>query len=178
MTEAARKLTLPKYYAAKPVEYNSYVIGLEKVTDMADELYKLWEAHWAETEVLYLDEPMAPDLNAFVQYEKMGRFVVFTVRTLGDYEMVGNLMYFIGPNTHIKGTTLAKEDAFFLRDDHRNGRLAIKFLEYAETVLTDLNVDYIGMSDKSPAGGKSLAKFMDRRGYRPIAVQYLKKVKS
>ncbi len=166
----------PLYYGNDPVLYNGYVFGMEKVRNMAPEVLKLWESHWQETEVLYLDSPLIPDIDMLIQYEKSNSFVVFTVRVQDTTEMVGELMYFLGPNSHIKGTVIANEDAFYLRPDHRSGRIAIKLLKYAEEMLSVMGVNYVGMSDKSPAGGKNLGPLMRRCGYKQVAIHYAKQL--
>ncbi len=166
----------PLYYGRDPVMYHEYVIGLEKVSNMAVEVLQLWESHWQETEVLYLDSPLVPDIDMLIEYEELNAFVVFTVRLRDGAEMVGELMYFLGKNSHIKGTKIANEDAFYMRPDHRNGRIALKLLSYAEESLVGLGVTYVGMSDKAPAGGKSLAPLMKKSGYKPVATHYVKKI--
>jgi len=168
----------PTYYIAKPNQYGGLVFGVEKVTDAEEEFLALWQQHWDETEVLYLDDRMNPDTQAMRVYEAVGALVIITARDAETGQLVGDAAYFIGPNLHVLGTTIAKEDAFFMLSEYRNGRNAVKLLAYAEYILSEkLRIDYVGMSDKSPVGGKSLAKFMQRRGYSPVATYYLKKLR-
>ena len=85
-------------------------------------------------------------------------------------------MYYVGPSMHTKSVLQATEDAFYLLPEHRNGMLAIYYLQYAESVLKQMGIKRIGMSDKSPCGGKSLESLMKRMGYKQVAIAYCKEV--
>ena len=165
----------PQYRGFDPREHGGYVIGIERINDICDEVAELHKAHWDETEVLYLDEALDPDYDTFKYMESQVKFILFTARTASG-ELVGNLMYFLGTSVHIKGRLQAKEDAFFLTKEHRGGDLASAFLGYAEYALKKLGVHYIGMSDKSPTGGKSLKGLMTKHGYKAVAVFYNKRL--
>jgi len=154
---------------------NGYTYAVERIAHCTKEVEDLWELHWAETESKYLPPTFEPDTDGVLHYESIGAMIEFTVRHGG--ELVGHLGYFLGPNVHIKRTRLAKEDWFFIRREHRKGGTANNLLDYAEAALKKLAVDYIGMSDKSPCGGKSLEKLMTKRGYAPIAIHYFKEVR-
>jgi len=167
----------PMYIGPKPVEYKGYFLGREPIWHIREGITKMWAEHWEETEALYRDDPMRPDYDRFAEYEKLGAFVVFTVRRVEDYEIVGDLMFFIGPDMHHAGDTMAKEDAFFLTPECRGGGLALKLVEYAENALADMGIAKMGMSDKSPAGGKSLDRFLGSLGFKPVAISYFKDIK-
>lgn len=165
-----------KYYGFDPVRYGDYTIGLESIGEILDEIRTLHQEHWDETEVLYLDRPMDPDYELFVSYEGGRRFVLFTVRD-PDENLVGDLGYYLGLSTHHAGLLQAKEDFFFITKEHRGGGVARHFLRYAENCLIQLGVKLIGMTDKSPCGGKSLRPLMEAEGYKAVALAYIKEVK-
>ena len=158
-----------------PLTIGEYTFAVERVAEHEAEVEALWKSHWAETESKYLPPTFDPDTAGIIHYEAVGALVEFTVRH-GE-EMVGHLGYYIGPNVHVRGTRIAKEDWFYITAEHRGGGLAKNLLEYAESVLDKLGVTYIGMSDKSPIGGKSLKKLMTAQGYAPIAIHYFKEVR-
>ena len=164
-----------RYYGFDPLFIANYAIGMEKLAEQLDEVRELHQRHWSETEVKYLDDEMNPDYDYYIRREIEASFILFTCRTL-DMVLVGHLQYFLGPNPHVMGHMLATEDAFFLAPEHRGGSLAGRFLRYAEDSLKLFGVKYVGMSDKSPVGGKNLEPLMRRRGYKPIATYYLKKI--
>lgn len=170
------KLHEPVYYGFQPYQYKEYYIGMEKLENTITELRKLHEAHYEETETLYKERQLNPDYDAYINLEHQGKFVLFTIRNTRDGMLVGDLMYYLGPSTHTKGVLLAKEDAFFISKEHRGGQLAKKFLQYSESCLLQLNVGQIGMTDKSPCGGKSLEKLLKPLGYTPVALQYVKEI--
>ncbi len=155
-----------------PVEFGEYIIGVEKIKEILPEVEKLHKEHWAETEVLYLQRLMNPDYENYVALEDNEQFILFTVRR--DKKLVGDLMYYMGKCNHTRGAKLAKEDAFFISKPYRGSGLAKKYLDYAEYCLRQLGVNQIGMSDKSPCGGKHLGKLLEPMGYKPVALFYIK----
>ena len=165
-----------KYYAFPPVSKDDVVIGIEKVSDMQDELAVLHKEHFAETEVLYRSEPIDVDYEKYKTLELEGKFVVFTARA--NSRMIGYLIYYIFRGTHTKTVLEAREDAFFLTKECRGNGIAPKLLAYAEDRLGDLHCKYVGMSSKAPVGGPDLDSFLKRRGYKPVAVFYRKKLES
>ena len=165
----------PKYYGFEPLIYKDYIIGAEPMVDCVDELRKIHEEHWDETEVLYLSRPMDPDYEYVSSMEANRQFILFTVR-LPDGELIGNFGYYIAMSTHFKGSLMAREDFFFITKAHRGGGLASKFYQYTEECLKKLNIKLIGISDKAPCGGKSLKPLLSKEGFKEVATIYIKEV--
>lgn len=164
-----------KYFGFPPEGHGAYTIGLESIGNIVDEIRVLHQEHWDETEVLYKVRPMNPDYDTMVSYEASRRFILFTVRD-ADNKLVGDLGYYLGLSTHHAGMLQAKEDFFFLTKDHRGGGTARHLLRYAEKCLVQCGVKLIGMTDKSPCGGKSLKPFLEGEGYTTVAMYYMKEV--
>jgi len=163
----------PIYHGPEPVTYRDCVIGVERLEDVVDDIRFLHKEHWDETETLYLPGRMDPDYERMIMMEREYRFVLFVVRgPTGD--IVGNLAYHMNYSLHQRGLLIASEDAFFITKAYRNGRLAIKLLEYAERILAGVGVHCLTIGDKSPAGGASLEKLVTRRGYQPVVKGYVK----
>lgn len=176
MTETAdniEPLHRPAYYGFDRVQHRNFFIGLERIRHIRPELEEMFAAHWAETETLYLDRAMKPDWEMFYWMETNRRLLLFTVRDHED-KLVGNAMFMLGHSTHIAGTLQAREDTFYLAKDCRGMGIAPKFIRYIEKCLKQLKVVYMGMSDKSPVGGKSLKPMMEGLGFEQIAVHYQK----
>lgn len=165
----------PQYYGFQQKVVGKYILGVERLSEVVEEIKANFEAHWDETEVNYLTRPMDPDYAMVMDYENRGKYVLFTIRNK-ELELIGHLMYYLGHSTHHKGMLQAKEDAFFIQKDHRGGALASALLSYAEKCLVRLGVKLIGMTDKSPCGGKSLKSLMEHSGYITTAVVYVKEV--
>ena len=170
------KIHEPVYFGFTPVEYKNYFIGMERLENIVTELKVLHANHYDETEVLYKERKLDPDYEGYTQLEHAGKFVLFTVRDTVTGRLVGDLMYYLGQSVHNKTVLLAREDAFYIVKDHRGGQLAKLFLKFAEDCLLDLGVGQIGMTDKSPCGGKSLGRLLEPLGYKPVALQYVKEI--
>lgn len=179
MTAAVEHIRLPVFIGQPPLNSGAHIIGLERMEDCLAEARKLHEAHWEETEVLYLEDlPIDPDYEQYVAREKTGNFLYFTIRHRETKRLVGNLMYLLHRSLHSRGMSVAHEDAFFILRDHRGGRLAVDLLRYAEQALASIGVTHAGMSDKEPCGGPDLSRFLTKRGYQPVSRFYMKKLSS
>lgn len=163
---------MPTYYFRPPHTEGSVVIGLEHFTDMVNEIRPLHEAHFHETEVLYIDEPFEPTYDRYMDLEKRGDFVCFTVRV--GWQMVAYIQYYLYDDLHARQAKNAREDAFYVHPSARSGGLGGQLLEYAETALTALGCKYVGMTTKAPLGGVDIGPFLERRNYRACAVYYQK----
>lgn len=163
---------MPRYYFQQPYFNGSAAIGIEHFTDMVDEIRPLHEAHFGETEVLYLDEPFEPNYERYMTLEKSGDFVCFTVRVGG--QMVAYIQYYLYDDLHARQAKNAREDAFYVHPSCRGNGVGAQLLEYAEIALRRLGCQYVGMTTKAPLGGVDIGPFLERRNYRPCAVYYQK----
>lgn len=162
-----------KYYGFDPCVDDNVVFGIEKMHEVIDDLAPLHAEHFKETEVLYLNETdVLPDYERFKQVTEAGQFIVFTVRV--DGKAVGYLQYYIYHDMHTRGVRQAREDAFFITKEHRGNGFAPRLLNYAESCLKKLGCDYVGMTSKGPVGGPDIGKFLERHGYKPVAMYYAK----
>lgn len=164
------------YIGFPPFSDEGYTIGIERVADVQDEIRPLHAQHYAETEALYLDTPFKPDYDRLIALEKEAQFVQFTVRY--GLELVGYLQYYVFRDLHTSDMYTAREDAFFLTKQHRGHGMAPKILSYAESCLYQLGCRYVGMSSKAPIGGPDIGPFLEKRGYRPVALFYMKDLES
>ena len=166
-------MSQPKYHAFD-VEHlaGDVVIGIEKIQLMEKDIRALHELHYNETETLYLEIPFDPDYQRYIASEQAGQFVVFTVRKRGC--MVGYLQYYVFRDMHSQKAYTAREDALFLRKSVRGKNIAPALLRYAEHCLKQLGCRYVGMSSKAPTGGPDIGAFLERKGYRPVALYYVK----
>lgn len=177
MTATAEKIepeVIP-YYGFSPEQHEGYTFGLEPMAKCVDEVRKVHQAHWDETEVLYLTRPMDPDYEMFASMEANRQFLFFSIRD-AEGELVGNFGFYLALSSHFKGQLMAKEDFLFIHKDHRKGGLARAFYQYAEKCLIKLGVKLIGISDKAPCGGKSLKPLLSREGFKEVATVYVKEV--
>lgn len=162
-----------KYYAFQPAKDGDTTFGLERLADIDSEIYPLHEAHYNETETTYLDTPFSPSYDRYKASEEIGQFVLFTVR-IGS-TLVGYLQYYVFNDMHTQAKQ-AREDALFITEKYRGKRLAPGLLAYAEDALRQLGCTMIGMTSKAPVGAPDVGPYLEKRGYRPVAVFYTKKL--
>lgn len=164
-----------KYYAFQPAKAGEATFGLERLADIEEELRILHEEHYNETEANYLGTPFSPSYDRYKASEEASQFVLFTVR-MGD-DLAGNLQYYVFEDMHTN-MKVAREDAFFISKRFRGNKLAPGLLSYAEDALRQLGCAMVGMSSKAPVGGPDIGPFLMKRGYKPIALYYAKKLES
>ncbi len=167
---------LPTYYLAPPIIKGNVAIGLEKFSDMLEDIRPLHEAHFNETETQYLDDEFNPNYQSYMDMEQDGRFVCFTVR-LG-WKMVAYLQYYVFRDLHSQRVLQAREDALYVHPLARGKKIAPQLLAYAEDALKTLGCRYVGMTSKAPVGAPDIGPFLERRGYRPIAVYFVKNLEN
>lgn len=161
-----------KYIGFPPYGDGATVIGIERISDMVDEIAVLHEEHYKETEKLYLDPDFLPDYERYKRLEEEKQFVVFTVRE--NWKMIGYLQYYVFRDMHTASVLTAREDAYFITKQHRGRGLASPLLQYAEECLYQLGCRYVGMTSKGPVGGPEIGPFLENRDYRPVAMFYMK----
>lgn len=166
----------PQYFGLPPMVAGQVTIGIERFSNMLDEIAPLHEAHYQETEAEYLDTPYEPNYRSYINMEQDSRFVCFTVRI--GVQMVGYLQYYVFRDQHSQRMLQAREDAFYLHPLVRGKRIAPQVLTFAEDALRALGCRYIGMTSKAPVGAPDIGPFLQSRSYRPIAVYYVKDLES
>lgn len=164
----------PTYHLTAPFIQGNIAIGLEKFSDMLEEIRPLHEAHFNETETVYLDDVFNPNYQAYMDMEKDSRFVCFTVR-LG-WKLVAYLQYYVFRDLHTQRVLQAREDALYVHPLVRGKRIAPQLLTYAEDALRALGCQYAGMTNKSPVGAPDIGPFLEKRGYKPVAMYHVKKL--
>ena len=166
----------PKYYRVPPEIHKGVVYGVESLAEIHGELRVLWDEHWEETERGYYESDMEPAVEELIALEKEGNLLQFTARAGGE-DIVAQLIYCLAFTYQNRGRLRATEEGFFVRPEYRGvrgGGIALRLLDFAEQTLRDLGVKMICMGDKSPLGGPGLGSLVRRRGYQPVAIQYMK----
>lgn len=130
----------------KPESHGDLTFSYERLEDIIDEMKPLHQAHWAETEKHRHGIAFNPDYETFFRYERAGRCVIFTLRE--DSRLLGNFSLYLDKSMHTK-TLLATEDTLFLLPEARKGRVAMRFIAYAENALKVIGVREINVSVKT-----------------------------
>lgn len=129
-----------------PQEVSGGLIQAERIADCLDEIKFVHEQHWKETEQYRHGIPLNPDYNYIVNAERLGRFILFTVRS--DGKLVGNCMMYLSKSTHTQ-KWVAEEDTIFILPEYRKGRLGVRLIRYVEDVLRNMGVTEIRVTVKT-----------------------------
>ena len=169
-------MTTPRYKAIEPIQYKDFIIGIEAMSEVSDEVCALGLDHFEEVEKLYREHPCEPDLGLYSRFEEAGLHVLFTVRSLKDGEMplVGHLSYFLVHSVHMSGILEAVEDFIYLTPEVRSKGISRALFSFAESALRKLKVSYIKMVSKEPLGAPKAGKFLEAEGFKLIGLQYCK----
>ena len=105
------------------------------------------------------------------QFEWMDANNVLHIVTARDEgKLVG--YHFTICKTHLHRNVLAGYvDAFYISPEHRNGRVGMRLMQYAEDTLKRRGVQWIYSGSKHV---KDVGRLMEHLGYAPIETVYLK----
>lgn len=145
-------------------------LAVESAAQCWDEIYPLAQAHWVGTKTYRRHEPFNPDKARYIAYNEMGFLHLITARDEG--KLVGYFGVYITESMHSQ-IKMATEDTFYIHPDYRYGRLALRFLKYIESYLTQIGVKDILFSCEieNKTGIKKLLRYL---GYQPVILQYNK----
>lgn len=169
---------VPRYFAVPPQVFDTpkgqFTVGIEKLTDIRDELAPLLKAHWAETKV---GSPLTFNVayENYLVYEERGQFILFSARNAAG-EFAGYLACYMIRNSQARGDLVATEEGLYLRPDARGSNMANKLLEYAQRVLKQFGCKLISITSRHYSGGPDLSQWLTRRGFRRDAVEFVKEL--
>lgn len=105
-----------------------------------DRITKLFDEHYKELSVTQ-ELKLNPDYKIYFDADK--RNVVKVVLCEDDNELIGYIVFFVGPNLHHKDYLLATEDIYYLKPEYRKGRTGIKMFQFAEKYLKSIGINMI-----------------------------------
>jgi hypothetical protein len=152
-----------------PEQYRDVVFAVERMDVIRDEIAPLHWAHWQESESSRHELPYNPNYDAYVQQERTGSFMVFTVRDAAG-ALKGYMQMYIGRSNHT-GVLISNEDALFLDPEVRKGFICRRFAAYAEQCLRALGVREVRLSVKNTNG---VWKVWERMGFAATGVELVK----
>lgn len=141
--------------------------AIEPLAQIWDEWMDLVKEHWAETE-LYRGEELCPRKEAYLQYDSVGMFLMFTVRD--GARLVGYSGMYLFPSMHTS-RLFAREDTWFLHKDYRKGFTVVRLLRFVEKALKERGAESCWMSAKIANGA---GRILEYAGYRPVSTVYIK----
>jgi len=164
----------PMYVGLSPIAYRNVCFGLERVTTAWDELVELGEKEWAEVGDNERMGLFDPDLAASMGHERLGRLGVVTVRDRDTAHLLGYFVWNLGKPLKTQGKEILNEIGIYLAGTARSGWIAVKLLDYVEDVARFIKADAVIVSHR-PEHSR-IGKLYERRGYKPISVDYMKEV--
>ena len=155
-----------------PLGYKGVTFGIERISEIVDEISPLHTAHWQESESFRHGLEWNPNYNRWAADEMAGRFLLFTVRDeLGVLK--GYCQVYISVSTHT-GTKICNEDALYLHPDVRKGFICSQLTKYAESVLEQLGVREVRLSVKVT---NDIWRLFERIGYQRTGYELVKVLK-
>ena len=120
------------------------------------------------------DFPLMPDYEAYGRLHVAGMLRCITVRE--DNELIGYALFIVHPHLHYKSCITAFEDIYFLKKEHRKGRVGIRLFQFAEDVLKKEGVHRIIMHTKIHMDNTRLFEYLGYKLTDKLFTKILEKV--
>lgn len=146
------------------------IFAVEKLRDCWDEIMVLARAHWQETEGYRHNQPFAPLLERYAQYDDAGWLIQCTARDEG--RLVGYATMYVTPSMHTQ-QIIATEDTYFLLPEYRKGRNAIRLYRFAEEECRKRGAVEVMMTEKQETKVGVILAYL---GFKQVARQWSKQL--
>ena len=120
------------------------------------------------------DFPLMPDYEAYGRLHVAGMLRCITVRD--DNELIGYALFIVHPHLHYKSCITAFEDIYFLKKEHRKGRVGIRLFQFVEDVLKKEGVHRIIMHTKIHMDNTRLFEYLGYKLTDKLFTKILEKV--
>lgn len=139
----------------------SYEFAMEPMTDaLVEELRPINAGFWSETEVTRRDAAPVVDYAYQQQQNALGRYIVFTVRCASA--LVGVFTVHIQEAARTSAL-IACDDALYIVPEHRVGRLALRFVQYAIDRLGSIGVTDLLFNVQMGTRSERMAEYIGMR---------------
>ena len=142
----------------------------EKYSDCISELKLIYPAHYEELAV-EKSIPLEPDYETYANIDKLGRITLITCRK--DSELIGYIIFFVNTQMHYKSCIAAHEDIYYLKKEHRHGRIGIKLFQFAEEALKQKGVHRVIFGTKVYLDNSKLFEYLGYRFYEKLYTKLL-----
>jgi len=120
------------------------------------------------------DFPLMPDYEAYGRLHVAGMLRCITVRE--DNELIGYAIFIVHPHLHYRSCITAFEDIYFLKKEHRKGRVGIRLFQFTEDVLKKEGVHRIIMHTKIHMDNTRLFEYLGYKLTDKLFTKILEKV--
>lgn len=146
------------------------MISVERFEDCYKELSPLWEAHWNETESHRIEEEYNPNIEEYINLNRLGLFFQFVVRD--DGVAIGHAGIHCYRSLQSQAL-IAAEDSYYILPEYRGMGLGRKLISYVEKFMAWKGAKMLIMVAKNGNHGH---KLLDKMGYNDIGRQYFKRL--
>jgi hypothetical protein len=146
----------------------SLMFQAERLSDIVPEMHALHVAHFDETEGHRKELGLHMDYEAILEEERAGSCLQFTARH--EAELVGNFRVYLRTSRHTQ-TKFAVEDVLFMRREYRNGRTALRFMEYVQKCVASIGYREFRADTKHV---NNAGRLLEHMGFKAVATNYVK----
>ncbi len=114
---------------------SDFTIVEATVSDRADELHPLLQAHRDELATAKHLMEVAPNIAAYRALEQCG--ALLGLIAYRGQEIVGYSISFVGPHLHYSNMRYAHNDALFVKAEHRGGTLGLRLMRETERLAKE-----------------------------------------
>ena len=132
----------------------------EKFGDFLEEMKPILEFHYEEL-CVNKKFPLNPDYSRYLKLQEIDLLSCTTCRL--DNELIGYIIFFIYPHIHYMDCLIAYEDVYYVKKEHRQGRVGLKLFTESEKILKDRGVNRTILSCKTH---QDHTKLFEHLGYK------------
>lgn len=145
-------------------------IQIEPLSQCWNEIMNIANEHWKETEKYRHNQPFCPSFERYNQYNEAGWYFMVTVRDEG--KLVGYSGNYISQSMHTQ-QLLCVEDTYFLLEEYRKGRNAIKLYKFVEQEAVKRGAIEMMMTVKITNQAGRILEYLD---FKKVGMQYSKSI--
>ena len=145
--------------------------AVEKINEeFKKEITPIFETHRKELQS-YSDMRLNVDWDVYEDIEAKGNLLTLVARDEG--RIVGYAAFIININMHYSDFKYAMQDVFYVVEDKRGGRIAVKLLKMSEELLKDRGVNVISHHAKPI---NKFASFLEKFDYKQTEIMLAKRI--
>lgn len=136
--------------------------------NLIDEITPILESHRQELS-RYDDMVLNPNWDVYYKMQEVGQFYLYVCRD-EDNKIVGYAAFFTMQNLHYKDFIYAHQDVFYVTQDKRGSRVAVKLLKATEELfeVADVIVHHAKFTNR-------FGEFLEKFGYHKAEATYHKR---
>jgi len=163
-----------QYIGLPVVPYEGLLFGLERTTQIRDELTELGQREWEEVGDDERIGVFEPDFTTAAAHEMQANIGTVTIRSVRTGKLLGYFVGVVGVPLKTKGSRVFNEVGVYILPEIRRGWMFKEFMRYVERVAALFQCDALIVSHR-PEHSR-IGKLYRRLGYAPLSHDYMKKL--